>query len=194
LFLTKVQMHKDMTDWYAKRTNMHIKLVQKYLRKILDLNLPEIDGNLLLVEMDHDIGKWVEPEYEPYVHITWRYHQERLGKEYKVPEGIEEKMQEATFHHIKHHRHHPEYWDDNVEISCLNTQDRDKPSENMVDATSMPLTYIGSLMADWLAMSEEKNTDVNDWIKNNVNVRWSFTPEQVELMKRIAQSVVTDRG
>ena len=120
--------------------------------------------------------------------------QKDLGKEYTIPEGMEEQSTKATFHHIVNHKHHPEYWDDNVTIRCLNTQDRDKPAEDMVDATLMPLTYVASMMADWLAMSEEKNTDVNDWIEMNVNVRWKFTPQQVSLMKELASKISVDRS
>ncbi len=183
----------EMVKHFETRTRMHIDLVKKYIRKILDLNLPQVNNLALLQELDHDTGKFEEPERNPYVYIAWKYYQQKLGNEYEIPEEIQQKTTEATFHHITTHKHHPEYWDDSVTIRCLNTQDRDKPAEEMVDATSMPLTYIASMMADWLAMSEEKNTDVNDWIKMNVNVRWKFTPEQVSLMRKIASKISVER-
>jgi hypothetical protein len=183
----------EMLERFENRTQKHIDLVKKYLRKIMDLNLPDVSNLALLQELDHDASKWANPERDPYVYINWRYYQQRLGKEYEVPEGMDEKLQQATFHHIKNNKHHPEYWDENVTIRCLNTQDRDKPAEEMVDATSMPLTYVASMMADWLAMSEEKNTDVNDWIKMNVNVRWKFTPQQISLMRELASKISVER-
>lgn len=188
-----VKAEDEKAEWFAKRTLMHIGLVQKYLQRIQMLGLPEIDKGLLEEEMEHDASKWREPEYEPYIHTTWRYRQARLGMSYELPEAMNDKMNEATFHHIKNNRHHPEYWDDTVTIDCINQANRDKPSgRQKVDATGMPLTYIGSMMADWLAMSEEKSTNVEDWIRNNVNVRWEFMPQQVALMHRIAKEVERD--
>lgn len=214
---------EEMANWFERRTSGHIALVQKYIQKILKLNLPEIDGALLALEMDHDTGKWQEPEYTPYVYTTWRYK----NPEYIIPPEVAIKAHESTFHHIKFHKHHPEYWDATVTKECVNPKNRDKPNNApsiidclrcrgsgcrcggrcqacrdhdaglhanaLVNATGMPLTYIGSLMADWLAMSEEKKTDVNDWIKNNVNVRWEFTPTQVRLMSKIVGLIGGDR-
>lgn len=31
-----------------------------------------------------------------------------------ISQEIKEKMHEATFHHVKCHAHHPEYWDDSL--------------------------------------------------------------------------------
>jgi len=214
---------EEMANWFERRTSGHIALVQKYIQKILKLNLPEIDGALLALEMDHDTGKWQEPEYTPYVYTTWRYK----NPEYIIPPEVAIKAHESTFHHIKTHKHHPEYWDAMVTKECVNPKNRDKPNNApsivdclqckgsgcrcggrcqacrdheaglhanaLVNATGMPLTYIGSLMADWLAMSEEKKTDVNDWIKNNVNIRWEFIPAQVNLMQKIVRLIGGDR-
>jgi hypothetical protein len=183
---------QEMEDRYFERTNRHIKLVQKYIKTIQALNLPEIDSNLLTLELDHDTGKWISPEYEPYVHITWRYYQQSQGIEYKVPEELDE--HEATYHHVKTHKHHPEYWDDTTTKQVINPKNRDKPSGEQVDATAMPLTYVASMMADWFAMSEEKNTDVRDWIRMNVNIRWKFSPNQVKLMNTLVEKIEIDQG
>ena len=45
----------------------------------------------------------------------------------------------------------------------------------------MRLTWM-RFSADWMAMSEEKGTDPNDWAKNNINVRWKFTDEQEDMI------------
>lgn len=189
--LNNVSLTREMTDWYSERTNLHIKLVQKYLKKIQALNLPEVDSTLLTAEMDHDTGKWVFPEYEPYVHINWKYRQLRHGIDYQVPDEVNET--DATFHHVKTHKHHPEYWDDEATVDSINPKNRDKPSGKLVDATRMPLTYVASMMADWLAMSEEKGTDVRDWIKMNVNIRWKFSLEQITLMYVIVRDIPVER-
>jgi hypothetical protein len=186
-FLEKVTQ-EEMEQWFEERTTMHIDLVRKWLRVIAQLKLPGVNGNVLKEEEAHDEGKWVEPEYTPYVHLTWKYRQTRLGNiDYQIPSSIKKATEEATWHHISTHQHHPEYWDPSATPLTLNTRDRDTPSGNLVDATRMPLSYIASMMADWLAMSEEKGTDVKDWIRKNVNVRWKFGDEQVKLIIEIAE-------
>ena len=88
-------------------------------------------------------------------------------------------MHEATFHHIKNHRHHPEFWDKEVTIDSLNKDDRDRPSEGkIVDGTHMPLTYVAAMVADWFAMSEELGGHPRDWAKANIGVRWNFSQAQ----------------
>ena len=144
-----------MEEFFEKRTNKHISLVQKYLSQIQDLNLEDVDSDILEEEKDHDSGKFKEPEHTPYLHITWKYKAKNEGGEYTPPENID--TDAATFHHITTHKHHPDYWDKNIkQEDALNTKDRDKPSGKIVDATKMPLSYIASMMADWAAMSEEK--------------------------------------
>jgi hypothetical protein len=91
-------------------------------------------------------------------------------------------MNNATFHHISTNKHHPDYWDDELTIKNLNSTDRDKPPEKTVDATKMPLTYISAMIADWLAMAEEKKTDPYEWAKKNINKRWKFTKEQEDFV------------
>ena len=101
-------------------------------------------------------------------------------------------MHEATYHHVKHNKHHPEYWDNTTTLESINPKDRDKKPEKPVDATKMPLNYVAVMVADWLAMSEEKKTSVKDWISNNVNKRWIFTPKQVELINKLSDAVTVD--
>ena len=174
----------EMVEHFHSRTKKHIELVNKYTTKILALNLPEIIEKQLLQE-DHDCGKWIEPEYTPYIHLTWKY---KTKGEYN-PIEWQDKINQATFHHITKHRHHPEYWDSNVTINNLNLRNRDEPSGSIVDATKMPLTFIAAMMADWLAMSEEKNSDIRDWYDKNVNIRWAFTEDQTRLMQIIMNSI-----
>lgn len=45
----------------------------------------------------------------------------------------------------------------------------------MIDGTKMWEVDIAEMIADWLAMSEEKNSDPYEWAKKNINVRWKFT-------------------
>jgi len=181
---------EEMKRFFVLRTRSHLFLVRKWSDKITDLNHAQIDNTLLNKERDdHDEFKWLEPEYTPYVLITWDYEQKRLKKEFSLPAEIKEKMNDATLHHIKRHKHHPEFWDENVGNDSLNRENRDMPPKRMVDGTKMPLTYVAAMVADWLAMSEELGTCPYQWVEKNVNVRWSFTQEQVHFINRLIEAV-----
>jgi len=171
-----------MVDHFQKRTNIHIDFVQKYLQKIINLNDSRLDNNILEKEKTHDQSKFKDPEVGPYLHVNWKYYMKDLGKEYNPPEEIQKQMQAATFHHVKTNLHHPEYWDKDSTIESINSKDRDKPPEQMVDATDMPLTYIAAMMADWLAMSAEKHTNPYEWCEQNINKRWKFSEDQIKLI------------
>jgi len=49
------------------------------------------------------------------------------------------------------------------------------------------------MVADWLAMSDEKKTDVFDWAEKNINKRWKFTKEQVQLINDLIGNVVIEK-
>ena len=171
-----------MINHFQTRTNFHIKLVQKYLQKIIDLKDPRLDLAELEKEKIHDQSKFKEPELSPYIVLTWSYHQKDLNKKFDPPEDIKTQMQVASFHHVKNNPHHAEAWDKNSKVDSINRADRDTPPEQMVDATKMPLSYVASMVADWCAMSEEKKSCPYDWAKKNINVRWKLTKEQENLI------------
>lgn len=169
---------KEMEDWFIERTNRHISLVQKYADKIENYDLIKFKG---LVERtkEHDKSKFANIEKIPYIFVSWSYHSKDLGKEFNVSDEIKNKMHAATYHHVKHNKHHPEYYDKNAEI---NKNDRDKKPEKIVDAANMKDIDIGEMVSDWLAMSEEKGTGLKKWANDNVNKRWKFTSKQTKLI------------
>lgn len=182
---------EDMKNHFKYRTGFHLWCVRKWSDRIAILNDSRIDRELLDKERDeHDELKWVEPEYTPYLLISWNYKCTREGVSFELPENIKELMHEATFHHIKRHKHHPEYWDDSVTIASLNKDDRDRPSAGqLVDGTKMPLTYVAAMCADWFAMSEELGGHPAKWVADNINVRWKFTTEQIGLINDLIADV-----
>jgi len=181
---------KDMVTFFKLRTRAHLYLVNKYHNKISKLKDQRIDQELFDRERDeHDAFKWIDPEYTPYVLLTWRYEQRRKGLDLELPESIKEAIHEATFHHIKNHRHHPEFWTDNESMDTLNKDDRDKPSGHLVDGTKMPLTYIAAMVADWMAMSEELGGHPRKWAEDNCGVRWTFTKEQTEFIFELIDKI-----
>ena len=180
----------DKEQFFEDRTNYHISLVNKYLDKILELHDSRIDTTTLEKEQEiHDQSKFEEPEYTPYIELTWNYHLKDLGKKIKSSEEELKQIQQATFYHVKNNKHHPESWDEKSTIESINNKDRDKPPEQMVDATKMPLENIACMVADWCAMSEEKGTDPYEWCKNNINKRWKFKDKQIEFIYNLLDKI-----
>lgn len=178
----------EMAEFFEKRTATHISLVKKWYDKLIHeyCSIP-------MVQIEyHDKSKYESPEYEPYISLTWSYHCKDNNTAFNISDELQEEIRQATLHHITNNKHHPEYWDLNFDPAMLNSRDRDKPSNKMVDATQMPLPYILEMMADWLAMSEEKQTDIYEWAEKNVNVRWHFTPEQINLIESVIDTFAED--
>jgi len=180
----------EMKDWFIERTTRHINLVKKYAKLVEEYD-PETFKGLVDVTEHHDDSKLNDDvEKIPYIFISWDYHCKDLKKEFKVPDNIKDKMRAATLHHVKNNKHHPEAWAG--ETADINREDRDKPPEEIVDATKMPELYIGELVSDWMAMSEEKGNTVKEWADKNVNIRWKFTDEQKDLIYDIINNVKVD--
>lgn len=179
--------YDEMVDFFNKRTNNHIELVRKYCKKIEEYNNDKFSG---LIESGkiHDQSKLENPEKEPYIWITWQYKCKDNGEKFEIPENIKEKMSKATEHHVKNNKHHPESHQEK-EVNLINREDRDKPPKEMVDATKMTDLDIGEMVADWLAMSDEKKTNPNDWAKKNINIRWKFTKEQESLIYELIENI-----
>lgn len=180
-------MKEKMKDWYEKRTKEHIKRVQKYCKKIEDYD--DRFSGLIERGKSHDQSKFENPELDPYVYLTWQYKCKDEGWDFDEcdpPEDIQDQMFEATLHHIKNNKHHPECHADKV---YLNKENRDKPPEKAVDATKMKDIDIAEMCADWCAMSEERGGTPKKWADKNVNIRWEFTDEQKDLIYEILDAV-----
>ena len=179
-----MRVTSEMAEFYNNRTLRHRELVSKYCGKIAGADLGGFKELLDLADV-HDMGKFYYPELVPYIHTTWKY--KCLAED--IVYGLDEEMRlacdQATIHHIKCNPHHPDYFD--MAPAQLNAADRDKPAEKVVDAHYMPDIYIAEMVADWCAMSEERGTDPWDWIGANVNVRWAFEPQQVELIHTLTR-------
>lgn len=186
----KMAGHTDeMKKWYEQRTSRHIKLVGKYCEKISQ-EFPEFKELIERAKV-HDNSKYESPEMAPYIWLTWKYKCKDDGKDfnsYDPPEDIDERMHEATEHHVLNNSHHPEYHCGKKE-DVINRDNRDKPSGKVLDATKMPDLDIAEMCADWCAMSEEKSTDPKEWADKNINKRWKFTDEQSRLIYKLIESV-----
>jgi hypothetical protein len=175
---TKDEITDEMADWFEKRTKRHIDLVKKNMN-IFAEELSDFDKDELIKRgEEHDKSKYENPERDPYVFISWEYKCKNDDKPFDVSDEMRDKMDKASNIHIKKNSHHPEYHCEK-ELDLINKKDRDDPPEEMIDSTKMPDIDIVEMVADWMAMSEEKGEDSPiDWAKKNVNVRWEFTEEQ----------------
>jgi hypothetical protein len=176
----------EMENWFKKRTDNHVKMVQEWAEKI-EKAFPELEG-LVDRAKDHDANKYKEPERTPYIFVSWDYKCKDDGVDWDCPENIKDMMNEATHHHVTRNRHHPEFHC-GKKSNLINRDDRDKPPEEIVDATKMEDIDIGEMCADWCAMSEEKNNTPQEWAKKNINKRWDFNDSQVDLIYKILDKV-----
>lgn len=158
---------KEMIEYFYNRTKIHIDLVKKYSDKIYTYDpvkyLP-LKSRIIY----HDKSKYESTELVPYIFITWFHYCKDKNIEFKIPKEIN--IDKAIFHHIKSNRHHPEFHDMNFNQDVKN---------KIIDATSMDSTDIAEMVADWMALSNERNNLPIDWAKLNINTRWNFTEDQI---------------
>lgn len=174
-FKQRLQENEKL-EYFLKRTKEHIDRV-KNNAEIIVRRLPELQGLLNQVEM-HDQSKYEDPEREPYIELSWNY---KIGE----PErNSEDWIHRASEHHVKHNKHHPEYWD-NDDSPTINHEDRDKLLR-LIDGRSMDDISIAEMVCDWQSMSQEYNEgSCRGWADKNVNVKWNFTKKQKQLIYKI---------
>lgn len=173
--------YQKMKKWFDTRTEKHIKLVQKYCNKLAKYDEDRF-GELIDRGEVHDQSKFKDPEVDPYVYVSWGYKCKDDGVDFDPPEGMDEKMNEATTHHVLNNRHHPEFHA-GEDSEVINKEDRDNPvRDKVIDATEMPELDIAEMVADWASVSEERGNSPKSWAKKNVNVRWKFNKKQEDLI------------
>jgi len=186
MFMSLLQHVKEVVsndekyEFFLERTNNHIRLVQEATEKIVSA-YPELGGLVFQVD-SHDASKFEEPELTPYIELTWKKKLEKEGEEYKTDDQA---IHDATLHHIKNNRHHPEYHLGDKFKANLDPTNRDR-SIHVVDASRMPDIDIAEMVADWQAMSEELGTNTaREWYNKVKDVRWHFSDHQDELIDKL---------
>lgn len=168
----------EMRVHYYRRTLEHICRVQKYMVSISE-RFPDLN-NLMLLAPYHDELKFLNPECDPYIKLSWRAVRNLKGLVTKFSDSEENDIKKAIFHHQKHNFHHPERHDDNFTFDRMRT-------DYIVDATSMDTIYIAEMVADWAAMAEEFKDSLKGWADKHVNSRWRFTTEQTALIYELIE-------
>jgi len=163
---------KEIRDLFFKRTNEHINRVKR--NALVLFRYDPIRFKYLLIQADkHDASKFEEPEFTPYIQLSYYYMCRKQGIEVKTSSDIKEQIKDAVFHHIKNNKHHPEYYYDAA------TRDR---SGQLIDARSMPIISIAEMVCDWKAMSQELDNNVLDFANTVIDKKYTFSSDQVILI------------
>jgi hypothetical protein len=187
---SKDEEFEKMVEFFKKRTKRHIDLVKKYCKLAAEWD-PERFGKLVERGEEHDASKYEDPEFEPYVYVTWKHKCKDDGKKFDPPEGIDEAMVEATEHHVKNNSHHPESHCAR-KTDLVNPDNRDKPPEDPVDAKEMGQLDLAEMVCDWCAMGEERGNTPREWADKNIGKRWIFTDKQKDLVYEVMDAVWKD--
>jgi hypothetical protein len=179
-------LFEKMKDWHHKRTGSHIFRVKQLAEIIVnwDYELSELTAQV----SDHDASKFREPEETAYIHISWMYKCkfDPELEDYVIPDSVDDAA--TTHHHVKNHKHHPEYWTDQSDV--INRNDRDtKPSE-IVDGTKMPDVSIAEMVCDWGSVAIERGSSLRQWADDNVGIRWYFGPHQTDLIYELIEVLI----
>lgn len=107
----------------------------------------------------HDVSKFSEEEFIPYVVLSWSKHKNiELG-------GLEQhRINQAINHHYAKNKHHPEFFSNISYMEDLNLLE---------------------MFADWAAMSIEFNNSLLDFMQKNIGTRWKFTRSQIAFLQKL---------
>lgn len=156
-----------MVAFFEKRTKEHIGLVGKYIKILHDKT--DLGQELLDRAEIHDTSKYGPVERLPYIWNTEYHSCKRAGISFQYPEGMKEKVDAATKHHITTNRHHPEFH---------------KTPSDMTDVD------VAEMVADWSAMAEELDEGgPRSWADKTVGKRWDFDDDKVKLIYKYIKLV-----
>lgn len=166
------ELRDHKSELFFKRTLEHIERVKK--NALVIYKYDPVRFKLILDIADaHDASKFKEPEFTPYVQLSYYYVCKRTGEKCDTHPELKEQIKDAVFHHIKNNRHHPEYYFDET------TRER---NGQVINAIKMPAISIAEMICDWKAMSQELENKIEDFADSVINKKFIFSPEQVNLI------------
>jgi hypothetical protein len=155
---------KEMVDFFKERTDEHIERVKKNLFKIVNSNVHPFDNAILIDRAKtHDGSKYGKAERYYYIWLTEFHRCKNENISFEYPEGVEKEVEKASYHHITHNRHHPDYH---------------KSPIDMIDED------IAEMVCDHNAMSEELNNSLKEWEKGFIK-KWKFSNKQIDLIWKL---------
>lgn len=159
---------KESYDHFYRRTNRHIELVRQNLSLWCEKN------NSLAIDLWeraylHDRSKFNEPERTPYVWRTWKSYCDLNNISFQYPEGMEQQVRDAIFHHITHNRHHPEWHPDPDEMTKID---------------------LIEMVCDWKAMGQEfGEKSPMGWADRVLGRRFHFSQYKCDLIRDLIREM-----
>lgn len=152
----------EMVRFFEQRTREHINRVSNNLKKLYQTT--EWGSELLERAQIHDDSKYRHVERIPYTWLTEFHRCKNEGIDFEFPPGVQEKVNQATEHHVTVNRHHPEFHNSPEDM-------------NSIDVVEM--------VCDWTAMAQElgePDGSARSWADKTVGKKWVFSDEQVKLI------------
>jgi hypothetical protein len=154
---------KKFTKVRAENTMEKIRALTRHIRNVEDNCL--ILGEKLILSGEIELGKQLIAN--GFVHDASKFRgiefdQLIVGTPTKEEES-KLKLKMAIYQHQKTNAHHVEYWDGGIE--------------------EMPDVYLGELVCDLKARSEEFGTALMDYIDNVGLKRWGITKDDISYKK-----------
>lgn len=157
-------MEKDKFELFVNRTNRHIELVTKNLEKFQGFR--ELTFNELKMRgITHDKSKFSPSEQEAYTCLNWSYYCKCNNIPFELTPVFDEVISSGLKLHARINRHHPEAHSDVNQMSLLD---------------------LVEMIADWTAIAQENGrTSCLPWALENLDKKWSFSPEKKSLIFEI---------
>lgn len=161
-------IHNEQIEWFVERTSRHIAAVRKFCCFAYLYDPARFEG-ILQRAVFHDATKYSDKEILAYTVLSWKYKMESEGQTIDFPQEVQDEINAAIKDHVTTSRHHPAYFANDLipELEAV---------KQMHDLD------ICEEVADWLAMAEEKGTNVYDWVKSVIGTKWNYTEDQVKLI------------
>ncbi len=145
------KLRKDAEDTLSK-----VRAIRRHIRHVEDNCF--LLGERLILSGEVDLGRRLIAngcihDASKFVGIEWENM--APGTNWNE-ESAKLKLKLAVDHHGKTNPHHPEAWQ---------------------GIKNMPRLYVGELVCDWKARSEEFGTSLRDYINEQATKRFSFTEE-----------------
>ena len=199
---TMVPITPTMHIYNIQRQNLHVSAVQGYAKLFVNYCIDferKFDKVALLKSVaNHDKNKEGQLQ-DIFAQISWTYFLQSQNLErFEIEPNDKNAQYEATIKHRSSSTHHPEYWDTENDIrKLINPSNRDLPTDTPINATKMPFHSVAEMVADWAAVSLERDGEVSPrkWINRELDLRIRFTQEQKEfiyLLTTIIETVTSE--
>jgi hypothetical protein len=172
---------KLIIEKFEKKHKEHIDLVKKYAKKLVK-TFTSFSELIVFVEV-HDQDKINNLVLKRNFAISSFINECKINGISIDTKTYEEDIKSSIFLHQSTSYHHPEFWDINYKEENIVYFNENKKNNYIVDAELMDDISIAEMVCDWMAKSEETKKNIDEFIKENINIRWKFSDHQLYLIK-----------